>query len=162
MTPNPFDQASRYTAKLDPPDFLRWLLVALAAPPPPLGFRGWLDTRTLPFPGHPDRTCDTVAGLTEDADPDAWWALPVEFNTRPAGDLFGRLLEYLARLWLELRPPGHPEGRFGLVGGVVNLTGVGHTSRDMVLPGTGLRTWFQVVERNLAEEDAATTLAAVA
>ena len=41
-----FDQAARYVAKLDPPGFLRWLLSSLD---PGLAFRGWLDTRTLPF-----------------------------------------------------------------------------------------------------------------
>ena len=53
MTPNPFDQASRYTAKLDPPAFLRWLVPGLADT---VVFRGWLDTRTLPFPGEPGQT----------------------------------------------------------------------------------------------------------
>jgi hypothetical protein len=28
-----------------------------------LAFREWLDTRTIPFPGERDRTCDTVARL---------------------------------------------------------------------------------------------------
>jgi hypothetical protein len=159
MTPNPYDQASRYTAKLDPPDFLCWLLPGPAAP---AMFRGWLDTRTLPFPGEPDRICDTVAGLVEETDPNAWWALPIEFQRRPSALMFGRLLEYLARLWLELRPPGLPEGRYALVAAVVNLTGVGNTSRDMALGQTGLRTCLRVAERNLAEEDAAATLADMA
>ena len=37
--PNPFDQASRYTAKLDAPGFLHWLLPGL---PATLAFRDWL------------------------------------------------------------------------------------------------------------------------
>jgi hypothetical protein len=41
-------------------------------------------------------------------------------------------------------------------------TGVGWTSRDMLLPQTGLRTCLQVAERNLTEEDAAATLAGIA
>jgi hypothetical protein len=60
MTPNSYDQVSRYAAKLDPPSLLRWLLGEPAAS---VAFRGWLDTRTIPFPGEADRVCDTVAGL---------------------------------------------------------------------------------------------------
>jgi len=44
-----FDQAGRYGAKLDPPEFVRWLVAGLH---PSLFFRRWLDTRTLPFPGE--------------------------------------------------------------------------------------------------------------
>jgi hypothetical protein len=31
--------------------------------PDGLAYREWLDTRTIPFPGERDRTCDTVARL---------------------------------------------------------------------------------------------------
>lgn len=159
MTANPFDQASRYTGKLAPPGFLDWLLPGVRTV---ADYRGWLDTRTIPFPGEPDRVCDTVAGLVEHADPAAWWALPIEFQSRPDPELFGRLLEYLARLWRELRPLGLPASRYKIVAAVVNLTGVGQTSRDMTLAATGARTCLQVVERNLAEEDAAATLTEIA
>src|SRR5712691_7047634 len=119
MTPNRFDQASRYAAKLDPLAFLRWLVPRLADT---VVFRGWLDTRTLPFPGEPDRICDTVASLVEQTVPETWWAMPIEFQHRPHGNMFGRLLEYLARLWLELRPASAPQSRYNLVAAVVNLT----------------------------------------
>src|SRR5262249_10272515 len=101
MTANPFDQGARYTAKLDPPGFLRWLLPGLASP---LVFHDWLDPRSIPFPGDPDRICDPVAAIRNWRDPAIWWATPIEFQTRPDPQLFGRLLEYLARLWMELRP----------------------------------------------------------
>lgn len=71
MPVNPYDQASRYTAKLNAVGLLCWLLNEDAAT---LGFHGWLDTRTLPFPGDPERTCDTVAWLG-DADSAQNWAL---------------------------------------------------------------------------------------
>jgi hypothetical protein len=159
MTPNPFDQGARYVAKLDPPGFLWWLVPALIWP---LEFHGWLDSRSIPFPGDPERVCDTVAGIADTTKPGAWWALPLEFQTRPDGELFGRLLEYLGRLWRELRPPGMPQGRFDVVAAVVNLTGAGLTTRDMVLGASGLRTCLIVVERNLRDEDAAETLARIA
>jgi hypothetical protein len=95
MTPNPYDQASRYAAKIEQAGFVRW----------------------------------PVDGLT--------------------------------RLWLELRPPGQPNGRFELVAALVNLTGSGRTSRDMTLPNTGLRTCLRLAARNLAEEDAAETLSKI-
>jgi hypothetical protein len=155
----PYDQASRYSAKLDPVGFLRWLV---QDPTPTWVFRGWLDTRTLPFPGDPDRTCDTVASLFDVASQSTWWALAVEFQGRPSGTMFGRMLEYLARLWLELRPPLLPDGHFQVVAAVVNLTGTGQTSHDMIFARTRLRTCLQVAERNLAEEDAAATLAGIA
>lgn len=155
MTSSHFDQASRYAAKLDPLGFLRWLM---RRPALTVIFDGWLDTRTIPFPGEPDRICDTVAGLTDPTAPKVRWAMPVEFQTRAQGNMFGRLLEYLARLWIELRPPGMPNGHYRLVAGIVNLTGMGRTSRDMELGQTGLRTCLHVAERNLAKEDAAATL----
>ena len=66
---NVFDQAARFSVQSDPLGFLRWLIPGLDQA---LRFHGWLDTRTLPFPGDPDRTCDTVAELAaEGADPTA-------------------------------------------------------------------------------------------
>ncbi len=61
---NAFDQSARFAVKADPAGFFGWLVPGL---PGGLGFRGWLDTRTLPFPGEPDRISDTVAELFEPA-----------------------------------------------------------------------------------------------
>jgi hypothetical protein len=157
MSRNRYDQASRYAAKLDPTGFLCWLLQVLALPLP---FRGWLDTRTLPFPGEADRICDTVAWLGQA--PGLSCAVVVEFCSEPDERMFGRLLTYLGRLWLERRPDGEQNGRFHVGAVVVNLTGQGSTSREMQLQGTGLRTLLQIEERNLADEDAAATLDGVA
>ena len=90
-----FDQAARYTAKLDPPAFLRWLLPGLDVM---LAFQGWLDTRTLPFPGDRDRTCDTVAEMLDAAHLSRLWALIVEFQSEPDAEILERLLEYMVRL----------------------------------------------------------------
>jgi hypothetical protein len=159
MTTNPFDQAARYVAKLDPAGFLRWLLPGLAAP---WAFRDWLDTRTIPFPGEPDRTCDTVACLGTSEDPAGWWAVPVEFQSEPDAEMFGRLLEFLGRLWREKRPIAERGSRYHVGTAVVNLTGNGHSARDLELLGTSIRTCLQVAERNLATEDAAATLTGIA
>jgi hypothetical protein len=154
---NRFDQASRYAAKLDPAGFLLWLLRDLA-----LAFHSWLDTRSLPFPGESDRTCDTVACLIDAAAPDRPWAMPVEFQTRPDRSMFGRLLEYLGRLWRELRPEGGAR-HYQVGAALVNLTGRRRTaSRRMRLGKTRVLTRLGVAELNLAREDAAATLAGIA
>jgi hypothetical protein len=158
MPINRYDQASRYAAKLDAVGFLGWLL---RDEPDDLRFRAWLDTRTLPFPGDPERICDTVAWLG-DADPAVEWAVPIEFCLKPDGSLFGRFLVYLGQLWLEVRPTRAGGERFSVGAVVVNLTGSGQTSRNMQLRQTGIVTHLGAVERNLAEEDAAATLAEIA
>ncbi len=157
MAVNRFDQACRYAAKMDAVGFLCWLL---GETPEELRFRTWLDTRTLPFPGDPERTCDTVAWLG-DADPGVEWALPLEFSLTPDGELFGRLLVYLGQLWLEKRPTDARGERFRVGAVVVNLTGRGQTSRDMALRRTGVRTALGVAECSMAEVDAATVLAGI-
>ncbi len=111
---NDFDQAARYTAKLDPSGFLRWLAPGMD---PQLVFREWIDTRTLPFPGEPDRTCDTVAAL---AGPLGRCAFVTEFQSHPHRWMLARLLEYLARLNLELTESRRPHQ---VLAGLVNLTG---------------------------------------
>jgi hypothetical protein len=158
MPANRFDQACRYTAKLDAIAFLCWLL---HEDPTGLRFRTWLDTRTLPFPGDPERTCDTVAWLA-DVDPAIEWALVLEFCLAPDEKLFGRLLVYLGQLWREKRPTDAGSERFSVGAVVVNLTGQGRTSRDMQLRQTGVRTLLGVVERNLQDEDAGALLANIA
>ena len=151
---NWFDQASRYQAKLDPEGLVVWLLG------PAVRFHGWLDTRTLPFPGDPDRTCDTVARLSEAASPEVPWAVPLEFQLRPDDQMFGRYLQYLGRLWMELRPHGRGQ-HYQVAAGLVNLTGVGNASQDFSLGGRA-RTLLQVAEINLATLDAAATLQGIA
>lgn len=158
MSPNPFDQASRYLAKLDPPGLLGWLL---PLPADQLRFRGWLDARRISFPGEPDRICDTVAVLEDVARGGVPWALPVEFQTEPDPLMFGRLLGYLGSLWVELKPSTERGDRFHVGAVVVNLTGRGSTAQVMEWPEAGLLTRLGVVERNLAGEDAQAVLAAV-
>lgn len=151
MPVNPFDKASRFAAKLDAHAFLSWLL---GAPAEALVFRRWLDTRGLPFPGDPDRTSDTVAQLDNAAEHGVPWAVAVEFQTAPDPDMFGRLLGYLAGLWLNLRPDAARGSRFHVGAAVVNLTGTGAASRDLRWHGTGLVTRLGVAERNLERESA--------
>ncbi len=159
MAINHFDQASRYAAKRDPAGLLCWLLGAT------IQFVRWLDARSLPFPGEPDRTCDTVACLSDVSEPGALWAVPIEFSLRPDGGMFERLLEYLGRAWRELRPQrqGRRRGHYCVGAVVVNLTGRRRTaSQNMRLGRTRLRTRLGVGERNLARNSAAAALAGIA
>jgi hypothetical protein len=159
MAQNEFDQASRYAAKLDPVGFLSWLL---RLPVEVFRFREWLDTRSLPFPGEPDRIRDTVAHLEDLAMNGMPWALPVEFQIEPDPEMFGRLLQYLGSLWIEKRPDPEPGSRFCVGAVVVNLTGQGNSSRDYHWPAAGVRCHLGVWERNLADLSAGETLADVA
>src|SRR5256885_779558 len=118
--PDRFDQAARYAAKLDPPGFCRRLLPDSAAD---WKFVRWLDTRTLPFPGEPDRTCDTVAEFAREDERDRPTAVVLEFMTEPRAEALERLGEYLFRARRELRPVPGSGGRYEAVAVLVNLTG---------------------------------------
>ena len=158
MASNPYDQECRYLAKLEPAPFLAWLL-DLA--PTAFHFRRWLDTRRVRFPGEPERTCDTVACIENVAAGQQPWAVPIEFQIEPDPEMFGRLLGYLGELWLEERPSDTRGDRFCLGAVVVNLTGRGVSTRVMSWPEAGVLTHLGVRERNLAHEDARTTLDAI-
>ena len=156
---NVYDQASRYLAKLDPPGFLCWLL---ELPTDAIVFRGWLDTRRLPFPGEPERVNDTVAHVECVEANHLPWAIPIEFQLEPDATMFGRLLIYEGEIWLELKPTDLPGDRFNLGAVVVNLTGRGNTGRKMEWSKARLRTALELVDTNLCDEQAQTVLDGVA
>src|SRR5947209_4784623 len=131
---NVFDQAARFCIQSDPLGFLHWILPGLD---PALKFHGWLDTRTLPFPGTPDRTCDTVADLAEDAATDHRWAVISEFQTEPEPELLDRALEYVIRIRRGLRFGPHHRARYQVVAALVSLTGPPQPATlQMALPGS--------------------------
>jgi hypothetical protein len=152
---NVYDQASRYTAKLDPAGFLGW---TLNLPADGFAYRGWLDTRGVPFPGGEERTGDTVARVDNSTTHGTPWIVAVEFQIEPDSLMFGRLLNYLSGLWLAVKPDPERGSRFSVGGVVVNLTGAGSASRDFAWPSAGLRTQLTIVERNLEREPAADLL----
>jgi hypothetical protein len=160
MAVNVYDQAARYLIKLEPPDFFAWLA---RLPQFSLIFREWLDTRTLPFPGVPDRTCDTVAALEEPGQGTEPIAYVVEAQSEPHPDMLERMLEYLSRFRRELRHDPGRSRKYRVGGAVLNLTGPEQQfALDEALPrelGAELR--FQVCQRTLRDEDAAATLAAI-
>lgn len=157
--PNDFDQAARLLAKSDPTEVLAW---TLGLPSNQFRFVRWLDTRSLPFPGTADRVNDLVAHLETTHPPGQPWLIALEMQSEPDLRMFGRLLEYLGRLWQAEKPSPERGDRFCLGAGVVNLSGVGRASRDFEWPPTGPRTCLRVMERNVGREAAGDTLAAVA
>ena len=159
MWEGPFDKACRYLLKLDPAALLAWLLGIKIID---MAFIRWLDTRRLPYPGQPDRTCDTVAHVEHLDDNHRPWAIVAEFNIEPDAVMFGRLLSYLGTLWVEEKPSKERGDRFEIGAIVVNLTGVGMSSRISSWPGAGLQSSLTVQERNLATLQAAEVLQQIA
>ena len=156
---NRFDQAARYFVRTDPAAVLGWLLDSR---PAEFRFLGWLDTRSVPFPGETDRVGDLVARV-ERADPAGEpWLVAVEVQIEPDPLMFGRLLEYLGRLWRAEKPSPEPGDRYRLAAAVLNLTGTGRTSQDFEWAPDGPRTCLRVAERNPARESAAGLLAGIA
>ncbi len=159
MWESPFDKACRYLLKLDPAALLAWLLgISLAE----MTFIRWLDTRRLPYPGQPDRTCDTVAHVERLDDNQRPWAVVVEFNSEPDSVMFGRLLSYLGMLWIEEKPSPECGDRFEIGAVVVNLTGFGACSRTSSWPGAGIGSGLTIRERNLATFKAGKVLQQIA
>jgi hypothetical protein len=140
-----FDQATRYAAEAEPEAIVTRLLRGLAVR---LRFDQWLDTRTTPRPGDPERTADRVAALVDEAlhDPDKLDVTLVE-----AG-----------QLRLRCRHGDDRQGTYNILTALVYLRGVCPTNvLDMTLPG-GMGTRHAPLVWNLAEDSAAEALAGVA
>jgi hypothetical protein len=157
---NPYDKTARYAAKMDPAGFLHWLLYE----PDGLAYREWLDTRTIPFPGEGDRTCDTVARLDRAGRQAEPVACIVEFQSRRQADILERLAEYAIRARRELHHGRGRCGRFAVLGALVNLTGPPqHTTLRISVPEVpGAELTFRVVVRTMSREDAGATLDGIA
>jgi hypothetical protein len=156
---NYYDQASRYLARLDSVGLIRWLF---DLSPEEFSFEGWVDTRMIPWPGDPERTCDTVAYLRDPAQGGLPWAVVIEFQAEPDPKMFGRLLVYLGHLWEGVKPSPERGDRFHVARVVVNLTGVGNSAYDMHWPRADLGTTLRRDDENLGKRDAAKELDAIA
>lgn len=125
-------------------------------------FIGWRDTRSISFPGESERVGDLVAQLERVEPPGQPWLVPVEVQIEPDPLMFGRLLEYLGRLWRSEKPSPERGDRFWLAAVVLNLTGFGRSSRDFEWTSGGCRACLRVAEKNVAAMNAADTLANIA
>ena len=158
MDNNDYDLCCRIVAQSDAEGFFRWLM-----PRARLRFEHWIDTRQIPWPGEPNRTCDTVASLVDEVQPAHPWAFVAEFQVKPSSQMFGRALGYLAAVWMSVRHSEEKGMTYQLAISVVNLTGTNQSypaSRDFQVPGSepiGLR--LDVCERYLSIESAEATMA---
>jgi hypothetical protein len=152
MTPDPFDRTCRYLLRQTAEPLLGWLLGSA------FDFVQWLDTRRLPWPGQPERACDTVTHVRDLKRGGVPWAVVVEFQTEPDADMLGRLLEYLGKLRLDARPTPHPGDRFKVAAVVVYLTGTTSCAEEMEWPEAGLGTAVIPKEVHLAKLRAADIL----
>ncbi len=160
---NDFDQGARYSARsLDPPGFLRWLLGEATWSAWRWG--GWLDTQSVPFPGEPDRRCDTVAWFERPAGDSAPMTVVVEYMSRASRLSPERLAEYALRLRRELPYQLDPRVDYDVIGVLVNMTGrAGQGEWSMAPPDCGgLGLWTKGDVRNLCDVSARDTLAAIA
>lgn len=98
-----FDQIARWSAKLDGPDLFGWGLGRLA-PPPPLAFARWDDTRRLVCPGEPDRTNDLLAVLDNHEQPQRPVWMIVEVQHEPQRGMLYRMGQYELALGQEIAP----------------------------------------------------------
>jgi hypothetical protein len=117
---NVYDKGARYGVKrLNPPGQLAWVVNGLD---PDLGFTSWLETQTAPFPGEPDRRCDTLACLESRSGSQLPWACLLEPQGQDDPDFLLRVLQYLLALARELRHGPHGQDRFRMMAGIINLT----------------------------------------
>jgi hypothetical protein len=154
-----FDQAARFAAQADSAVVPTQLLAGSGLS---LAFRERLDTRTLPLPGGQDRTTDLVAALDDPSAPDNSWLMVLEFQAQVDPDKLDVTLEEVATLRARARHGPEGQGKYKVVVGMVYMRDRGRDDTlDMRLPdGTGTRHAPRVW--NVAEDDAARTLEAIA
>jgi hypothetical protein len=145
------DQSARFLIKNAPEAFLRWAAPGLLDV---WRFSGFADTRTVEFPGEPERTCDTVIELVRRG---GRLLLDVEAQATPHPDMVERLGEYTFRLRRELRSSRR---RFDVACLLLTLTGPRQTealdTRQPELGDAGMS--FRVAQVVLREQSAAAVL----
>ncbi len=152
-----FDQAARFAAQADPHAVVMRVLVPTGTALP---FREWLDTRTIPLPGGPDRTADLVAAVD---DPTGQPVLIVfEFQSRHDPDKLDVTLEEAGILRGHARHGADRKGKYKVLTALVYLTGrCPDDVLDMTLSG-GFGTRHAPLVWNVSDDNATATLDAVA
>src|SRR5438874_2520659 len=133
-----YDQAARFAARAAPETVPGRLLTGKGVS---VRWREWLDTRTFPFPGGPDRTADLVAALDDPATADRPWLMVVEFQAQLDPDKLDATLEEVALLRSRARHGEERNGKYRVVAALVYLRyRCPEDVLDMTFPdGTGTR-----------------------
>jgi hypothetical protein len=152
-----FDQAARFAAQADPQTVVRRALLPTGLA---FTFREWLDTRTIPLPGGPDRTADLVAALDVEASQPV--LLVIEFQSQHDPEKLDVTLEEAAILRGHARHGADRKSKYKVLTSLVYLQGrCPDDVVDMTVPG-GFGTRHAPLIWNVGEDDAAATLEAVA
>jgi hypothetical protein len=151
-----YDQAARFAAQAEPGAVVRRVLVPSRAA---LSFREWLDTRTIPLPGGPERIANLVAALDDPAGAPA--LLVFEFQAQHDRDKLDVTLEEAGILRGHARHGPDRQGKYRVLTALVYLQGrCPEAVLDMTLPG-GFGTRHAPLVWNVAEDSAPATLEAV-
>jgi hypothetical protein len=154
-----FDQGARYAAQAEPEAVITRLLSGLAVR---LRFREWVDTRTTPRPGDPDRTADRVAALIDESAPDRPWLLVLEFQAQHDPDKLDVTLAEAGQLRVSVRHGEDRRGKYNVLAALVYLRGrCPQGVLDMTLPG-GFGTRHAPLVWNVADAVAGPSLASLA
>ncbi len=116
-----YDDAARFAAEADPPAFLARILVETRRQD--LTFRTWLNPRTSPLPGSPERTADLLAVLDDPQVPEVPWLLGIELQSRPDEQKLRVTLESTGIFTARFHP-----GSYRVTSAIVHLTGQPTTS----------------------------------
>jgi len=154
-----FDQAGRFAAQAHPEIVPGRRLQRSGLP---LTFREWIDTRTLPLPGGPDRTADLVAAMDDPNVLGTPWLIVIEIQAQIDALKIDVTLEEVAVLRNRVRHGPDRAGQYNVAAMMVYLRGRCPVSvLDMRLPdGSGTR--HAPLVWNVEEEDAGQMLEAVA
>jgi hypothetical protein len=152
-----FDQAARFAAQAEPEAPVRRLLAESKVA---LRFREWLDTRTIPLPGGPERVADLLAALEdEEGKP---WLLVFEFQSQLDPDKLDVTLEEAGILRGHARHGTDRKGKYRVLTALIYLQGrCPEAVLEMTLPG-GFGTRHAPLVWNVGDDSASATLEAVA
>jgi hypothetical protein len=146
-----YDDAARFAAEADPVALMACVLSR--TPRRDLVFGGWLNPRTSPVPGSPERIADLLAILHDPLTPTAPWLIGVELQSRPSEAKLRVTLETAGIFGSRARQDdGMP---YRVTSALVHLTGsLGEPAIDARLGeyGTFHRPLPWDIERDEAEE----------
>jgi hypothetical protein len=167
---NDYDQAARYaTRRLEAAGCLAWQTSEARVGKlrgvlgPGWSFDDWVDSQAVPYPGEPDRRCDTVARFLRrelDAPP---LALVVEFLVEARPAVMPRQAQYQLAIHEGILYQRDPTVRYDVAGLIVNLTGTMSGRWGMMPKDTkGLALSLSVGVLDLEKVDARVVLKRIA